>query len=359
MELTKQDNQMAKGLAILGMILLHLFCRVDNLPYTPLIWIGTTPLIYYFGLFGDLCVPVYCFCSGYAQSLLYEKNPRNYRKDSLLHLFKFLINYWVVLFVFTIVGVIFDHDGLIPGSLDKFIGNFLLYNISYNGAWWFVLTYTILIIVTPLILKIVNNLQFKGGICFISGVIYFVAYLFRFVVFLEFDNTIIAHIWEQLLLLGTSQFSFVLGCVCYNKRLVSNIRQKTSKTYWKNIICILLPMIMFVIHGIERSLIIAPITGLTTMFCFHIIDKPKWVEAVFLYLGKHSTNIWLVHMFFYLFVFKNLVFVVKYPILIIIFMFLLCLPVSWLINLIVSFIYNALPMKGYLYAKNQCNRPGL
>lgn len=33
MELTKQDTKMTKGLAIVFMVLLHLFCRVDNLPY--------------------------------------------------------------------------------------------------------------------------------------------------------------------------------------------------------------------------------------------------------------------------------------------------------------------------------------
>lgn len=33
MELTKQDTKMTKGLAIIFMVLLHLFCRTDNLPY--------------------------------------------------------------------------------------------------------------------------------------------------------------------------------------------------------------------------------------------------------------------------------------------------------------------------------------
>lgn len=54
MELTKQENQMAKGVAILAMVMLHLFCRLGDLPYTPLIWIGHTPLIYYLVLFPDL-----------------------------------------------------------------------------------------------------------------------------------------------------------------------------------------------------------------------------------------------------------------------------------------------------------------
>lgn len=45
MDITKRDSKMLKGIAILAMLMLHLFCRRDNLPYTPLLWIGDTPLI--------------------------------------------------------------------------------------------------------------------------------------------------------------------------------------------------------------------------------------------------------------------------------------------------------------------------
>lgn len=45
-ELNKQDTNMTKGLAIIFMVLLHLFCRIDNLPYECLkIGGGTTCLL--------------------------------------------------------------------------------------------------------------------------------------------------------------------------------------------------------------------------------------------------------------------------------------------------------------------------
>ena len=53
MEFTKEESQQIKGIAIIGMVMLHLFCRRVDLPYTPLIWIGSTPLIYYLCLLGD------------------------------------------------------------------------------------------------------------------------------------------------------------------------------------------------------------------------------------------------------------------------------------------------------------------
>ena len=42
MDITKRDSKMLKGVAILSMLMLHLFCRRENLPYTPLLWIGGT-----------------------------------------------------------------------------------------------------------------------------------------------------------------------------------------------------------------------------------------------------------------------------------------------------------------------------
>ena len=89
--LTKKDAKMAQGLAIIGMVALHLFCRIDNLPYNVHIFLGGRPLIYYIGLFGDFCVPIYCFCSGYSPSQDDPKNTnqQNYKTSlfiSRLHL---------------------------------------------------------------------------------------------------------------------------------------------------------------------------------------------------------------------------------------------------------------------------------
>lgn len=330
MGLSKNDNQMSKGIAIIGMVMLHLFCRMENLPYTPLIWIGSTPLIYYFGLFGDLCVPIYCFCSGYAQALLFDKEAQLYRKRRYDRLLKFLINYWIVLVVFSIVGLISGSTS-VPGTWLDFLGNLFLYDISYNGAWWFVLTYVFLVLCSPCLCKISKKLN-PIVLFVISGVLYFVAYLFRFYIKLDMPHTILAKIWEQLILFGTSQFSFVVGIIFYQQRLMEKLRAIKIKPVLKTVICLLVIALLFVIHAIEQSLIIAPITGIVTMVCFHLMHKSKWVEKVFLFFGKHSTNIWLVHMFFYLIIFENLVFVAKYPILILLLMFAICIAVSYIID---------------------------
>lgn len=168
--LTKKDAKMAQGFAVLGMVMLHLFCRIDNLPYEIFINIGEKPLIYYIGLFGDLCVPVFCFCSGYAQEILANKE-NNYNKNRWKRLFKFILHFELILIIFSIVGLIVGSTD-IPVSLNIFIGNMLLYGLSYNGAWWFVTTYILLIVVYPYIRRIENKMNPFIMIC-LSCVIYF------------------------------------------------------------------------------------------------------------------------------------------------------------------------------------------
>ena len=76
------------------MLLLHLFCikTYEDL-YTPILFIGNVPLVYYLALFGDCCVAIYCFCSGYGLLISYKDNEQKYFKNNLIRIFKLYINY--------------------------------------------------------------------------------------------------------------------------------------------------------------------------------------------------------------------------------------------------------------------------
>ena len=93
------------------------------------------------------------------------------------------------------------------------------------------------------------------------------------------------------------------------------------------------------------SLFFAPISGFVVLFLFHKMKKPKWFEKCFLTLGKHSTNIWLTHMFFYSYIFVGLVYRARFPVPILLFMLAITLPVSVVINLIHKPIFNLIKTK--------------
>lgn len=332
--LTKQDSKMAQGIAIIGMVMLHLFCRKENLPYSVNIFIGEIPLLYYFGLFGDICVPIYCFTSGYAQGHLIISESQEYRKNSLKRVAKLILHFWLILIIFSVVGLLVG-DKNIPGSIETFLGNMFLYRLSYNGAWWFLVTYLLLLVICPLIWKLIENIP-SYIILAMSGFIYFVAYIFRFVYLLEMKSETAGWIWNQLILLGTSQLSFVIGMIFYKYHVVDSLREKLEILKLRKWYIGFLPFLMFILHCIEESLIIAPITGIVTITCFHLWKKGTWTTKIFSFLGRHSINIWLIHMFFYNTLFEKFIFKLKYPICVFVGLLIICILISYIINILKS-----------------------
>lgn len=68
-ELSSKDIQMTKGLAILTMLSLHLFCRVEGKGFIGIPFIvlpNGTPFLYYIGWLCAICAPLFCVCNGYA-----------------------------------------------------------------------------------------------------------------------------------------------------------------------------------------------------------------------------------------------------------------------------------------------------
>lgn len=335
MNLTKNQIKMTKGVAILFMLLLHLFCTksYENL-YIPLIFIGDTPLVYYLALFGDCCVAIYCFCSGYGLFISYKNNKQNYFKNNLMRIFKLYINFWIILLIFVVIlGPIMGQGESYPGTLKKFILTFTALDPTYNGAWWFFTTYIILALLSSIINKIVikyNNI----AIIAISFIFYVVAYIQRIKGVIVFDNEVLNWFIRQIALFGTSQLPFIIGVVFSHKKIYSKLNSMSSKIKYKNALGILIIVLMIIAHGILQTLFVAVFTGVVFICVFNLMDKPKWLNNLLSYLGGYSTNMWLIHMFFYMIYFKELVYGAKYSFLIFPWLVVLCLASSYIVNLI-------------------------
>lgn len=138
-ELTKNQILEIKGMAILFMLLLHLFCTKNYFGlFQPLIYVGKYPLIYYLALFGDCCVAIYCFCSGYGLMYNYINNYENYNISNKKRVFNLYLKYWIIftLFVIIIGNFILNKEGY-PGSLKNIILTLTGISPGYNGTWWF------------------------------------------------------------------------------------------------------------------------------------------------------------------------------------------------------------------------------
>ena len=89
---------------------------------------------------------------------------------------------------------------------------------------------------------------------------------------------------------------------------------------------------MIVVHGVIQPLFVAFITATVTIILLCICPLPVWLTNLLCYFGEHSTNIWLVHMFFYSVLFDNLVFSARYPIPVFLLLIALSLASSYVIR---------------------------
>lgn len=321
---------MLQGLSVLAMVCLHLFDRDYQGLFAPILFVQSVPLSFYFGQLSDFCVFGFAFCSGYAHMAQFEQ--AGYYKRRLKSLLSVLCNYWLILIVFSIISVIIGQGHFIPGSFRKFILNALTLENSYNGAWWYMFAYIVLVLLSPILLKAVKKMH-PFIILSIGFIIYCLAYYIRFRVLT--DNWFLLKAGP----FGTTLFEYLLGAICCKSQSFTKLYHlwgKIPRMIRGFITISILVLILYARTMIVPSLFVAPITGFIIIILFHYWQKPQCIQFAFSYIGEHSTNIWLTHMFFYSVLFKNFVYIAKYPILILALMLAITLALSNALKLITN-----------------------
>jgi len=327
--LSKEESKMIQGLSVLAMVCLHLFDRHDYQDlYVPLLYIKDIPLSFYFGQLSDFCVMGFAFCSGYGH--LKSFSTPQYYKRSIIRLFSLYSNFWIILILFSLIGVIAGQSSFIPGNAITFIKTFTTISPAYNGAWWYLPVYAVMVLISPIVLKCSKKIN-SVIIAIITVMIYCLSYMLRF----KWRTGIETIDWFGPF--GMTFAEYMIGVICCKEKVFEKLKAfctRTSKFVLYTVFVILIIGMLLSRTLLIQSLVVAPVTGFIIICIFVIINKPKFIRKIFMFIGEHSTNIWLVHMFFYLVLFKNFVYIARYPILIFTLMILLCIMVSYVIRLI-------------------------
>lgn len=338
MNYSKNDALMTKGMAIICMITLHLFCRLGkDILGTPLIWLNNKiPLIFLFGFFSEICVPIYSICTGYAIELRIESNNDSY-KNNLRRILKIMYNYWIVLILFSVLGLLVDPKGSVPGSLSNFIKSIFLLH-SYNGAWWYLNTYVLLLLIPAKVLLFpIHKVSLEKGFAICLSVQIGTYFVSRFGYSI---NSLISFRTSEFLLngfnnlIGVIPYVWIGACICRYKivsKLYTYSLEKISDKNKRKIVIQAIFLGLFISMNIIHKAALLGFFSVAVFLLFNIYEKNHIEEAILMFLGRHSTNIWLTHMFFYLYVFKDLVIKARYPILIFSFMLVLCIITSYVI----------------------------
>lgn len=324
----KEKSRALKFIAVVLMIILHTFAfpeRIEGVNFISIWNIGERAIEYKLSKFGEICIGMFIFLSGYGLYIQYGENIKvQYIFQRLLKLY---MNYWVVIAIFIPIG---QYMGKYKIEMKSFLLTITGIKPSYNGEWWFITLYIMLLIVYPLLVKILEkyNIILVGGVSFVINVIGFVI---TKLVYIIGSTGILTHLVS--ILLG-GQFLFVMGMMVAKYRLFDALKNRLdiNRKYYILIAIILSFIILFMIHipiiGEISKLILIPV------FIFvvgNLLSEKTWLNI----LGKHSTNIWLVHSFFCYYLFQELAFLPKYSILIIIWIYILSIGCSFGINLII------------------------
>lgn len=332
---TKEDSRFIKGIAIVLMVIHHLFAfpnRINKAPYISLFSINNVNIEFIIAQFGKICVCIFLFLSGYGMYYTLEKNNEiviNVKN----RISKLFINYWAVFIIFIPIGFIFFK---IPLNIVELVLNLLCIKSSYNGEWWFMTMYIVVVVFFVIMYKICSYLQEKKGMFYALIGVLFVFSLFVF----RNNHIIIKGICMIICYEGAYLQGYLIAKYNLYNRLMYKITRINISRIFKCIISYFFIMVSIIIVNhlyIYDLLILFVFMILTPVFVFCIMNvKGKGIFInIFMVLGKHSTSIWLIHTFFCYYYFQKLIFIPKVSILIFFLLILLSLVVSIFIDNII------------------------
>ena len=170
---TRRDTKAIKGVAVLLMLMHHLFYFPDNRPYSMPEVHQTLPgfmgqgLETMLGIFGVICVPIFFFLAGYGLYLQTRRDGFRLEKRILA----VYTQYWKVFFVFIPIGFLFfrhqsDYCNATAychvfeqrGMQELFAALFCL-KTPYNYEWWFLQGYVVFLVLGYIYLRLTEKMQ--------------------------------------------------------------------------------------------------------------------------------------------------------------------------------------------------------
>ena len=231
------------------------------------------------GKAGKICVAIFTFISGYGIYLSYGRHKSYKRilskiKTVLFHFWRTVLPVLIILFVTCIM----------PFNIMDFLKNIFCISNSYNGSWWYLQTYILFLIFSPLFYFLIRNKISAIILCVVSMTLFRywayqlpVNFLYYFLYYVPF---------------------FVTGALFARFDLFHKLTLKNHGT-----------LLLAIYAGITFLLMaLRMVTGYTEILfllmpCFMLVFVQKPIPDVALthfiiFLGKYSMGIWLLHNFF-------------------------------------------------------------
>ncbi len=329
--ISKQDTLVIKGFAICAMLWHHLFSQGgDYCTFT-----------LFLAQIGKVCVSLFLFLSGYGITTQYQNfRLKNHTpKESIIdsntiqfigkRFIHFYSSYWVIYIIFVPLGHFFFERNIIDlydltntyKNIAKDVLGIAGYQ-SYNITWWFNKLIIKLWIAFPLLYFLISKLKIA---------IPLLLFLCTWSFFPCFSND------RDLI-----EYTFIFSLGIFSSLYIKNINVCCNRiplhtiTFLASIFCILFTLnrqfcyVPFFV-GTKMDALLAPLICIL----FVVINKSFNIKFnPFFHLGKHATNIYLLHTFIQGYYFKDFIYAFRNSIL----MFAVSLSICFTISIIIEFI---------------------
>ena len=333
MNLTKEDTNILKGIALLMLLCHHLFYTKNGL-YDDIYVYNDYGLVWMISMACKTCVALFCFLSGYGLTASIEKtNKINWKSFYLKRFIVLFSNYWLMWILFVPLGIfLFDrtfNDVYGNPFLGKLILDFFgllncIGQYGYNPTWWFYSCIILLYLLFPIILvstkkRIYSLMLLCSSLALIflpCGPLYPIKYyLFPFILGCFFRNGVIFNLMP-------SSFSKFI------KKIVGG-----SLNRW-GVIGILFLILLYIPLRIILPYSLILDTGWALLWIIFYINTPfnRYFKAPLNVCGKHSFNIFLFHTFIFYLYFNELIYWSSNPVICMVMLTISSLIISQLIE---------------------------
>lgn len=262
--LTKEESLEIKGVAILLMIMFHLFGFPERTPEIYADWIGT-PITKAF----QICVPLFLFLGGYGLECLAAKNLLQ-RKQVCGRIKKLYVGYWWICVPTIIVGMLIGYYHIdVAGFSMEMVG----ITSSYVGEWWFFSNYLELFLLFSCFQKVLNSAKFTltRAVSILSVLLVCCRIIGACVDWGEYGL-----LGRHVQMLLVNMIIFLLGCVFARFGLFDALKRKTGRVLYSPLSSIFLITIPILVRAY------LPFIGITElvvvpMFCLGVVNGRAWM----------------------------------------------------------------------------------
>ena len=345
MNFDKKTTGIIKGIALILMFVHHFLGFPEwisagnsfiSLP------VGNMTTAYYFGRFGNICVAMFMFLTGYGVYFSYRKG--KCLRYSLKKIFTFLAQYWILLFTFFIPVEYFC--GMRDYSVSVILSEMFALTSRIVNFAWYVRFYVLAMLSLPLLKKL---FCISEGFKTVSIFVYWtLCFVLRKIAQTVDMGTFYIVAEEYLRFMPT----VILGYLAAEHGYMGKLGRLFGRLRMNNLPGgLLICAVIFVLRVkfLKETYTYLPSTDfvLVPFFIYGltvIINSAKvgFVEKILLVVGANSMNLWFLQSVFYGSTsrLQFIAYIPKISVAIVIWSLICLIPVSWIYNKIFALIFS-------------------